>query len=487
MAALAALASYRLEPSVESADALRQVSDKYTSVVGTTKMSEREIVKVTHAAKYIVGSDVNGRVSVCKDNMKCVSSIDLNRELSFLEGSIDGQLVVAVANNTATFLSMSESGNITERSRVDITRSVDGADIELASVIVDSDNDVRFVYRDGVVDQYDATAEQRDSIRLNSLADPNASENVEYTSAGLYLGGLLTREPCEDDCFMVGDSLGRIYVYEGHRESLSVVGKLPFENASIKALACDDQSVLVATDSAVEVMDQESRVMSSLNLKQSQTLHVHDVKISMNGQIAVLTGGVLNATTVSYFSGGYRESPAQIISAMSIGVGGNMIGMVAGTSDGRLVGLNDYSNETVATRMVATTALAATRDKGFVQTVGYDPMKITGLRFVALDDSPAGYRVTQSIQGPGDMGKVGAYVNDIDVNRRYVATSGMTADNKFGSIVVWDAVSGRVVSQFRFGSWVKKGPPSFPGCSCLVTPVLLLVLIFLPQVWWCSR
>lgn len=459
LAALAALASHRLEPSVDSADALRQVSDKYASVVGTTKASEREIVKVTHAAKYIVGSDVNGRVSVCKDDTKCVSSIDLNRELSYLEGSIDGQLVVAVASNTAIFLSMSESGNITERSRVDITRSVDGAGIELASVIVDSDNDVRFVYRDGVVDRYDASAKRRDSISLNSLADPNVSENVEYTSASLYLGGLLTREPCEDDCFLVGDSSGQIYFYDGHRESLSVVGKLPFENASIKALACDDQSVLVATDSAVEIMDQENRVMSSLNLRGSQTLHVHDVKISMRGQIAVLTGGVLNATTASYFSEGYREAPAQIISATSIGAGGNMIGMVVGTSDGRLIGLNDYSNETVATKMVATTALAATRDKGFVQTVGYDPMKITGLRFVALDDSPVGYKITQSIQGPGDMGKVGAYVNDIDVNSRYVAASGMTADNKAGSIVVWDVVSGKVVSELRFGGWVEKRPP----------------------------
>lgn len=467
LAALSALASYRLEPSVESADALRQVSDKYASVVGTTKASEGSIVKVTHAAKYIVGSDVNGRVSVCRDDTECVSSIDLSRELSYLEGSIDGQLVVAVANNSAIFLSLSESGKITERSRVDITRRVDGADIELASVIVDSDNDVRFMYRDGVVDRYDTSAKRRDSINLNTLADLNVSENIEYTSADLYLGGLLTRERCEDDCFMVGDSSGRIYLYDGHSESLSSVGKLPFENASIKALACDDQSVLIATDLGVEIMDQESRVMSSLNLGQSQTLHVHDVKISMRGQIAVLTGGVLNATTASYFSERHKESPAQIISAASIGVGGNMIGMVVGTSDGRLVGLNDYSNETVATKMVATTALTATRDKGFVQTVGYDPMKITGLRFVTLDDSPAGYKVTQSIQGSGDMGKVGAYVNDIDVNGRYVAASGLTADNKAGSIVVWDSVSGKVVSEFRFGGTVKNREPIISGVQLL--------------------
>ena len=459
LAALAALASYRLEPSLDSADALRQVSEKYDSVVGTAKASEREITKVTHAAKYIVGSDANGRVSVCKDDTKCVSSIDLHRDLTYLEGTIDGQLVVAVVNNTAIFLSLSESGKITERSRVDITRSVDGADSELAAVILDSDNDVRFVYRNGAVDRYDAFAKRRDSINLSSLADPNVSENVEYTSASPYLGGLLTLESCDADCFLVGDSSGQIYLYDGHRNSLSVVGKLPFENASIKALACDDESVVVATDSVVEIMDQESRKMSPLNLKEPQTQHVHDVKISMRGQIAVLTGGVLNATTMSYFSEGHRESPAQIISATSIGVGGNIIGMVGGTSDGRLVRLNDYSNETVAMKMVATTALSATKDKGFVQTVGHDPMKITGLRFVALDDSPVGYNITQSIQGPGDMGKVGAYVNDIDINGRYVAASGLTADNEAGSIVVWDAVSGKVVSEFRFGGWVKKRAP----------------------------
>lgn len=459
LAALAALASYRLEPSLESADALRQVSEKYASVVGTVKASEREIAKVTHAAKYIIGSDVNGRVLVCRDDMTCVSSVDLNGRLSYLEGSTDGQLVIAVVNSSAVFLSMSEDGKVTERARVDIGRDVNGVSIELVSVILDSDNDARFVYRDGVVDRYDASAKRRDSIDLHSIVDVNDSQDVEYTSATPYLGGLLTRESCDDDCFLVGDSVGQLSLYDGRHKSLSMVGKLPVGNESIIALACDDESVVAATSSAVEVLDQQSKSVSSMNLRQLPGRYVHDVKLSMRGQVVVLMGGVLKATTASYFSEGNLASPTQNIAATSIGVGGNMVGMVAGTPDGRLVMLDDYNNRTVMTKMVATTALAATGDKEFIQTVGQDPMKITGLRFLELDDSPKGYKITQTIQGPGDMGKTGAYVNDIDVNGKYVAAGGLTDDSKSGSIVVWDRVSGKVVSNFRFGEWVKNRPP----------------------------
>lgn len=459
LAALAALASYRLEPSLESAEALRQVSEKYASVVGTAKASEREITKVTHAAKYVVGSDVNGRVSVCRDDMICVSSLDLNGQLSFLEGSTDGQLVIAVVHSSAVFLSLSEDGKVTESSRVDIGRDVNGVNIELVSVLLDSDNDVRFVYRDGVVDRYDASAKQRDSVDLHSIVDANSSQDVEYTSATPYLGGLLTRDSCDDNCILVGDSAGQVSLYDGRRQLLSMVGKLQVRNESIIALACDDESVVAATSSTVEVLDQQSKSMSSINLRQLPGRYVHDVRLSMRGQVVVLMGGVLKATTASYFSEGNRASPTQNIAATSIGVGGNMLGMVAGTPDGRLVMLDDYNNRTVMTKMVATTALAATGDKEFIQTIGLDPMKITGLRFVELDDSPKGYKVTQTIQSPGEMGKTGAYVNDIDVNGKYVAASGLTDDGRSGSIVVWERVSGKVVSNFRFGGWVKNVPP----------------------------
>ena len=133
--------------------------------------------------------------------------------------------------------------------------------------------------------------------------------------------------------------------------------------------------------------------------------------------------------------------------------------------------------------MVATTALAATGDKEFIQTIGLDPMKITGLRFVELDDSPKGYKITQTIQSPGDMGKTGAYVNDIDVNGKYVAASGLTDDGRSGSIVVWV----RLCLTSVLGGGLRMHPLLFLRSDCSAIQDLLQALILRAQVWWSSK
>ena len=69
LAALAALAGYRMDPSVNSARALRMVSEEYPAVVGTMDAHDSRVTEVTHAGNFIISGDFNGTVSLWRGNM----------------------------------------------------------------------------------------------------------------------------------------------------------------------------------------------------------------------------------------------------------------------------------------------------------------------------------------------------------------------------------------------------------------------------------
>ena len=117
LAALAALAGYRMNPSVNSARALRMVSEEYPAVVGTMDAHDSRVTEVTHAGNFIISGDFNGTVSLWTNDMRLSSSLELGARILDLEGSVDGTFAVATVNNDIVFLGVSDEGELTERVR----------------------------------------------------------------------------------------------------------------------------------------------------------------------------------------------------------------------------------------------------------------------------------------------------------------------------------------------------------------------------------
>ena len=459
LAALAALAGYRMDPSVNSARALRMVSEEYPAVVGTMDAHDSRVTEVTHVGNFIISGDSGGTVSLWTDKMKLSSSLELGAEVLSLDGSVDGTLAVATVNNYIVFLGVSDEGELTERvrERRENFTALSRLSGIVSITIAPNGSEVRFLDENGLMARCDPYGNLLDYADIKSLLGKNESgKSIRITASSLFMGGYLPDDTCGGDCILLGTDEGGVYLYDfdsGSTRFLFDMITRP-QGEEIRALACDDSVIAIGTVHGVRVWDQTTGEMTDLPLPSENSV-VHDVIMSWSGQIVVLVGGVSSATTALYFATDQRVAATQTISSTAVGAASNFEGIVVGTSDGRLVILSgEEEDRNVMVQTVATTAMAVTAEGEIVQTFG-SPMDIQGVRIIGLDDTKKeGYTVVQELKGPDAWvtASEGWYVNSMDVRGDLIAVSGLTPRQDSGSIVVWDRRVGEVVATFTLGT-----------------------------------
>lgn len=447
LAALMALAGYKMDPSMNSVRALQEVSEGYPAVVGTVDAHGAQVTRVTNVGDFTISGDAHGTVSLWSRELR-LGSLELGGEVRDLTGSLDGTLAVAVVDNEMVFIGVSDEGELTEHRRAPF--SGDSPNIAIAP----DGSQVRVVGQTGAMELYNPYGYPAGRTDPPDLADKSGAEQ-KVTASAIYMGGHIPNETCSEDCLLLGTDKGRVYLYNVRAGSARLVVS---GRGSVTALACDDTVITVGTDGGVQVWDQETGAATELALPGSDSV-VHDVVMTWRGQIAVLIGGALTATTVLYYDIGQRGPATQTIAGTAIGALDNAYGVVVGTSDGRLVTLDREEDRTAAVRTPATTALASTPDGEFVQAF------YKGLRVLSLDDgAPGGYAVAQELELPGDWAQNHWEVTDIDVNDGLIAASGLITmedqdgEKSAGALVLWDRGSGEVVSAYMDGSPDRGGP-----------------------------
>lgn len=466
LAALAALAGYRMDPSVNSARALRTVSDEYPAVVGTVSAHDSQVTDVTHVGNFIISGDSDGTVSLWTDEMKLSSSLELGAKVLSLDGSVDGTLAVATVNNYIVFLGVSDEGKLTERvrERRENFTALSRLSGIVSITIAPDGSEVRFLGENGLVACCDPYGNLLNYTDIKSLLGKNESgKSIRIAASSLFMGGYLPGDTCGGDCILLGTDKGGVYLYDfdsGAMRFLFDVITSP-QGEEIRALACDDSVITIGTVHGVQVWDQYTGEMKDLSLPNKNSV-VHDVIMSWSGQIVVLVGGVSSTTTALYFTVEQRAAATQTISSTAVGAASNFEGIVVGTSDGRLVILSEEKDRNVMVRSTATTAMAVTPKGEIVQTFGTSPMNIQGVRIIGLDETKKeGYTVVQEFKGPDAWvtATEGWYVNSIDVRGDLIAASGLTPNQDSGSIVVWDRRVGEVIATFTLGSKVGSDKP----------------------------
>ena len=447
LAALMALAGYKMDPSMNSVRALQEVSEGYPAVVGTVDAHGAQVTRVTNVGDFTISGDAHGTVSLWSRELR-LGSLELGGEVRDLTGSLDGTLAVAVVDNEMVFIGVSDEGELTEHRRAPF--SGDSPNIAIAP----DGSQVRVVGQTGAMELYNPYGYPAGRTGPPDLADKSGGEQ-KVTASAIYMGGHIPNETCSEDCLLLGTDKGGVYLYNVRAGSARLVVS---GRGSVTALACDDTVITVGTDHGVQVWDQETGAATELALPGSDSV-VHDVVMTWRGQIAVLIGGALTATTVLYYDVGQRGPATQTIAGTAIGALDNAYGVVVGTSDGRLVTLDREEDRTAAVRTPATTALASTPDGEFVQAF------YKGLRVLSLDDgAPGGYTVAQELELPGDWAQNHWEVTDIDVNDDLIAASGLITmedqdgEKSAGALVLWDRGSGEVVSTYMDGSPDRGGP-----------------------------
>lgn len=447
LAALMALAGYKMDPSMNSVRALQEVSEGYPAVVGTVDAHGAQVTRVTNVGDFTISGDAHGTVSLWSRELR-LGSLELGGEVRDLTGSLDGTLAVAVVDNEMVFIGVSDEGELTEHRRAPF--SGDSPNIAIAP----DGSQVRVVGQTGAMELYNPYGYPAGRTGPPDLADKSGGEQ-KVTASAIYMGGHIPNETCSEDCLLLGTDKGGVYLYNVRAGSARLVVS---GRGSVTALACDDTVITVGTDGGVQVWDQETGAATELALPGSDSV-VHDVVMTWRGQIAVLIGGALTATTVLYYDVGQRGPATQTIAGTAIGALDNAYGVVVGTSDGRLVTLDREEDRTAAVRTPATTALASTPDGEFVQAF------YKGLRVLSLDDgAPGGYTVAQELELPGDWAQNHWEVTDIDVNDDLIAASGLITmedqdgEKSAGALVLWDRGSGEVVSTYMDGSPDRGGP-----------------------------
>ena len=458
LAALAALAGYRMDPSVNSARALRMVSEEYPAVVGTMDAHDSRVTEVTHAGNFIISGDFNGTVSLWTNDMRLSSSLELGARILDLEGSVDGTFAVATVNNDIVFLGVSDEGELTERVREhrESFTALSRLSRIVSIVIAPDGSEVRFLDEDGLAARCDPYGNLLSYTDIGHLLGKNSKgKSVRIEASALFMGGYIIDDTC-GDCLLLGTDEGGVYLYDFDSGSTRFLFDIftSSQRGEIRSLACDDSVIAIGTVHGVRVRDQITGEMTKLPLPNDNSV-VHDVIMSWSGQIVVLVGGVSSRTTAIYFATDQRAAATQTISGTAIGAANNFEGVVVGTSDGRLVVLsNEEEDGGVMMRTVATTAFAVTPEGEFAQTFGMSPMNIQGIRIIGLDaTSKEGYLV-QELKGPDSWVTTtkGWYVNSMDVRGDLIAASGLTPDRNSGSIVVWDRRAGEVIATFTSGS-----------------------------------
>lgn len=455
LSALTALMAYRINPSADAARALRTVSEEYSGVVGSVAAHDLPVSSLTHAGSYTLSTDSGGLLSLWDTNRRLNSVIQFGARVGHLAGSVDGTLAAGSVDNDIVIISVSDEGQLDEQARVSID-DVDYFDSmsELVSIIIaPNGSEIRLINDKGLVARYDPYG------RLLGYTNVEMKLGVTYdnspvwiTASSLYMGGYIPNTICDGDCILFGTSNGNVYLHNPETDSLKLLFDIPNspEGESVRALSCDDSVIVAGTVHGVHVWDQQTGEIAMLPLP-SKNSSVHEVVVTTDGQIGVLVGGAIDATTALYLETGERSAATQTISGTAIGVTGNYRGLTVGTSDGRLVFLNRQEDRS-SLRLPGTTALGMTSEGNIVQTNGVNPMHIRGLRILRMDDAqPDKFSVLQELNGPADWASDGWYVNDIDTTGDYVAASGLTPSMESGSIVVWNARRNKVVAVLTSG------------------------------------
>ena len=228
LAALAALAGYRMDPSVNSARALRTVSEEYPAVVGTMDAHDSRVTEVTHVGNFIISGDSGGTVSLWTDKMKLSSSLELGAEVLSLNGSVDGTLAVATVNNYIVFLGVSDEGELTERvrERRENFTALSRLSGIVSITIAPDGSEVRFLDENGLVACCDPYGNLLDYTDIKSLLGKNESgKSIRITASSLFMGGYLPAIRAEGIVFFWAlMRVGRIYMISTpvQRDSFSI-------------------------------------------------------------------------------------------------------------------------------------------------------------------------------------------------------------------------------------------------------------------------
>lgn len=457
LAALSALASYRLNPSSASTTALLQVAAGNSTTVAAVTAHEGEVLAQQATASTIITAGSERTIATWSiDGLQELDRVETERPVHLLAVAPTYRAVVANTADGFTVYSLSASGELTVRSRI---AAEDALGDDMMAVLFPAGGD-RFqaYWSSGLVQTWDFDGELMGTVDVTELGEVVADGlvpvfiSIAPGPARESANGSQSRAAVWLVC-----NNGSIYEYDALGATLTLAVSAEELPAAPTAVASTGEFVAIGTEAGIVLWQgEEQRIIAfpygGLNGS------VHQLSWAAEStQLAAVSGGAIAADKLSIIPRGdaqFGASPGEV-SAAGLGTGVTAIdgtsNFAVGHANGRLT-IEDYQANRTGKPAAAGSNISTFGPEGelYLTVATSTSNFINYLRSVDISEQVEGSYPTIMDYDPSEwFGFDSFYVNDAAASQKYLAASGLAPD-RHGTVVVWDRDTGEPLAKLGF-------------------------------------